>query len=53
MFKINKGNKGIIILITKINSLLYPYAYIKHLFNSHLYNLEALLFNIAKSTFNH
>ena len=53
MFKINKGNKGIIIPIVKINSPLYPYTYIKCLFNSHLYNLEAPLFSIAKGTFNY
>lgn len=51
IFKINKDNKNIIILIIKINSPLCPYVYIKYLFNSYLYNSKALLFMLINKIF--
>lgn len=51
MFKIDKGNKGVIIFIIRINSPFCLYTYIKALFISYLYNLKASLFITLKGIF--
>lgn len=52
MSKTDKGNKGITIPVAKIDGPLCPYAHMKRLFDSRLYNPEAPLFSTAKGTFN-
>lgn len=51
MLKTDKGNEGIIIPMAQIGEPLCAYTYMRTLFESQPYDLEALLFTIINGTF--